>query len=115
MATNAPPSVFLRKASGLVKAASVWDVFIFNTGLISIGIGVLYTHLYGPSNYPGGDIAIASLIATVAMLAVGAGMWSWSVTIPRSGAIYVFLSRTGSPALGFALGFVDACCWLFYN
>ncbi len=109
------PSVFLRKASGLVKAASVWDVFIFNTGLISIGIGVLYTHLYGPSSYPGGDIAIASLIATVAMLAVGAGMWSWSVTIPRSGAIYVFLSRTGSPALGFSLGLLDACCWLFYN
>jgi APA family basic amino acid/polyamine antiporter len=109
------PGVFLRKASGLVKSASNLDVFIFNTGLISIGIGVLYTHLNGPANYPGGDIGIASLIATLAMLAIGAGMWSWTVTIPRSGAIYVFLSRGASPALGFALSFVDACCWLFYN
>ena len=109
------PGVFLRKASGLVKSATNLDVFIFNTGLISIGIGVLYTHLYGPPNYPGGDIGVASLFATVAMLAVGAGMWSWTVTIPRSGAIYVFVSRGLSPSLGFALSFVDTCCWLFYN
>jgi basic amino acid/polyamine antiporter, APA family len=115
MADEAAPRVFLRQASGFVKAASTVDVLIFNTGLISIGIGVLYTHLIGPASYPNGDIGVASLIATLAMLGVGLGMWAWSVTVPRSGAVYVYVSRGSHPALGFALSFVDATCWLFYN
>ncbi len=108
-------SVFLRPVSGLVKSAGIFDVFIYNVGLISIGIGVAYTHLYGAANYPGGDIPIASLIATGIMVFVGLGMWCWTVTLPRSGGIYVFVSRGLSAPLGFALSFVESCCWLFYN
>ena len=108
-------SVFLRPVSGLVKSAGIWDVFIYNVGLISIGIGVAYTHLNGPANYPGGNIPLSSLIATVIMVLVGLGMWCWTVTLPRSGGIYVFVTRGLSAPLGFALSFVESCCWLFYN
>ncbi|MCX6223058.1 MAG: amino acid permease [Bacteroidia bacterium] len=108
-------SIFLRPVSGLVKSAGIFDVFIYNVGLISIGIGVAYTHLYGAANYPGGDIPIASLIATGIMVLVGLGMWCWTVTLPRSGGIYVFVTRGLSAPLGFALSFVESCCWLFYN
>jgi APA family basic amino acid/polyamine antiporter len=112
---NPLKSVFLRPVSGLVKSAGILDVFIYNVGLISIGIGVAYTHLYGPANYPGGNIPIASLIAMAVMVCVGLGMWCWTVTLPRSGGIYVFVTRGLSAPLGFALSFVESCCWLFYN
>lgn len=108
-------SIFLRPASGLVKSAGTFDVFIYNVGLISIGIGVAYTHLVGPANYPGGNIGIASIIATVVMMLVGTAFWFWTVTIPRSGGIYVFVTRGLNAPLGFALSFVESCCWLFYN
>jgi amino acid transporter len=107
--------VFLRAASGLIKSAGTLDVFIYNVGLISIGIGVAYTHLIGPANYPGGDIAVASLIATIVMMFVGAAYWFWTVTLPRSGGVYVFVTRGLSPPIGFALSFVESVCWLFYN
>ena len=55
--------VFLRKASGLIKTASTTDVFIFNVGLVSIGIGIGGLLLYGPAVYPGGNLIVGVLIA----------------------------------------------------
>ena len=57
--------VFLRKASGLIKTASTTDVFIFNVGLVSIGIGIGGILLYGPAVYPGGNLIVGVLIAAV--------------------------------------------------
>ena len=107
-------SVFLRPASGLVKAAGLWDVFIYNVGLISLGIGVAYTQRYGPAYYPGASIVTATILAAVLMVLVTVGFWAWTVTIPRSGGIYVFLTRAKFPAFGFALSFVECVSWLFY-
>lgn len=107
-------SVFLRPASGLVKAAGLWDVFIYDVGLISLGIGVAYTQRYGPAYYPGGSIVVATLLAAALMTFVTLGFWAWTVTIPRSGGIYVFLTRARFPTFGFALSFVECVSWLFY-
>src|ERR1043166_6039963 len=107
-------SVFLRPSSGLVKAAGLWDVFIYDVGLISLGIGVAYTQRYGPSYYPGGSIVTATLLAAVLMFFVTLGFWAWTVTIPRPGGIYVFLTRARFPTFGFALSFVECISWLFY-
>ena len=107
-------SVFLRKSSGLVKAAGFWDVFIYNAGLISIGIGVAYTQKFGPAYYPNASITTATILAALLMVFVVLGFWAWSTAIPRSGGIYVFLTRSQSPAFGFALSFVECISWLFY-
>src|SRR6266567_6556581 len=107
-------SVFLRPASGLVKAAGLWDVFIYDVGLISLGIGVAYTQRYGPAYYPGGSVVTATLLAAALMTFVTLGFWAWTVTIPRSGGIYVFLTRARFPTFGFALSFVECVSWLFY-
>jgi hypothetical protein len=40
MATAAGERVFLRRASGLIKSASNTDVFIYDIGLVSIGLGL---------------------------------------------------------------------------
>ena len=52
--STAAPGVFSRKASGLVRVGSSLDVFIFNVGLVSVGIAIAYNQFYGPSLYPGG-------------------------------------------------------------
>lgn len=112
-AGGASDRVFLRRASGLIKTAGTTDVFIFNIGLVSIGIGVGGLLLYGPSVYPGSNLYLGVLIAGGAMALVALGMLAWTMTLPRSGGIYPFGSRILPPALAFTLSFVESICWLF--
>jgi APA family basic amino acid/polyamine antiporter len=106
--------VFLRKASGLIKTASTTDVFIFNVGLVSVGIGIGGLLLYGPGVYPGGNLIVGVLVAAVAMGFIAWGMLTWTVTIPRSGGIYPFGSRILPPSVAFTLSVVESLAWLFF-
>lgn len=112
-ATTAP-GVFSRKASGLIRAGSSIDVFIFNVGLVSIGIAIAFNQYYGPSLYPGAQPWLATLLAAVGMLAVGATFYFWSVVFPRSGGVYVFLSRSMSPGVAFVLSLIETVILLYY-
>jgi amino acid transporter len=115
MATSGNERVFLRRASGLIKTASTSDVFIYDIGLVSIGLGLGFILYFGPAVYPGGNLYIATLLAGVAMLCVGLGMITWTVTIPRSGGIYCFGTRSMWPPFAFTLSFVEASAWIFYG
>ena len=114
-APTAGDRVFLRKASGLIKSASNTDVFIYDIGLVSIGLGLGFLLFYGPAVYLGGDLYVGTLIAGAAMLLVGLGMLTWTITIPRSGGIYNFGTRSMWPPLAFTLSFVEVTAWLFYG
>ena len=105
MATSGADRVFLRKASGLIKTASVSDVFIYDIGLVSIGLGLGFILFFGPAIYPGGNLFLATILAGIAMLCVGLGMITWTVTIPRSGGIYCFGTRSMWPPFAFMLSF----------
>jgi amino acid transporter len=48
------------------------------------------------------------------MLAVAATFYFWSVVFPRSGGVYVFLSRTISPGVAFVLSLVETVILLYY-
>jgi amino acid transporter len=115
MATPAGERVFLRKASGLIKSASNTDVLIYDLGLVSIGLGLGFLLFYGPAVYLGGSLYVGTLIAGGAMLLVGLGMLAWTITIPRSGGIYNFGTRSMWPPLAFTLSFVEVSAWLFYG
>ena len=106
--------VFLRKASGLIKTASTTDVFIYNVGLVSIGIGIGGLLLYGPAVYPGSNLVVGVLFAGVFMSAIAFGMLTWTVTIPRSGGVYPFGSRILPPPIAFMLSWVESIAWLFF-
>jgi amino acid transporter len=93
--------VFSRSASGLIRVAGSWDVFIFNVGLVSVGIAIAFNQYYGPSLYPGAQPAISTLLAALGMCAAATTFYLWSVVFPRSGGIYVFLSRTTHSSLAF--------------
>src|SRR2546429_3807601 len=113
--TTAADRVFLRKASGLIKTASNTDVFIFDIGLVSIGLGLAFILFFGPGFYPGANLYVSTIVAGLAMLAVGGGMICWTVTIPRSGGVYVFATRSMWPPLAFMLSFAEASAWIFYG
>jgi amino acid transporter len=106
--------VFVRRSSGLIRAAGTYDVFIFNIGLISVGIAVALNQLIGPALYPGANIALSSLVATIGMIVVGIAYYMWSVSFPRSGGNYVYQSRTLSPGVAFASTFMETVILLFY-
>jgi len=106
--------IFLRKASGLIRTASSFDTFVYNIGLVSVGLGVGTIMYYGPAFYPGGDLLVGSLLAGFMMILICLGMISWSVTLPRSGGIYVFGSRSMWPFLALTLSLVEIVSWLFY-
>ena len=106
--------IFLRRASGLIKSAGTFDTFVFNIGLVSVGLGVGTIMLYGPAYYPGGDLIWASVLAGAMMTLIAFGMITWTVTLPRSGGIYVFGSRSLPPWLALTLSLVEITAWLFY-
>lgn len=113
--TLAGKKVFLRRASGLIKSASTWDVFIYDLGLVSVGIGIATMVLYCTYMYPGASLGWASVIGGGAILLIGLGMIAWTITIPRSGGIYVFGTRSLWPPVAFTMSFVEVIAWLFYT
>jgi amino acid transporter len=113
-AVSSGPGVFSRQASGLIRVGGAVDVFIYNVGLVSIAIAIAYNQYFGPSLYPGARPAVATLFAGLGMLAVAATFYFWSVVFPRSGGVYVFLSRTISPGLAFVLSLVETVILLYY-
>ncbi len=110
----AAPGVFSRKASGLVRVGNSLDVFIFNVGLVSVGIAIAYNQFYGPSLYPGAQPWISTLLAAVGMIFVAAAFYCWSVVFPRSGGVYVFLSRTINPGVAFVMSVIETIILLYY-
>jgi len=108
------PGVFSRKASGLVRVGSSLDVFIFNVGLVSVGIAIAYNQFYGPSLYPGAQPWIATLLAAAGMIFVAVAFYCWAVVFPRSGGVYVFLSRTINPGVAFVMSVVETVILLYY-
>lgn len=108
------PGVFSRQASGLIRVGSSVDVFIFNIGLVSVGIAIAFNQLYGPSLYPGAQPWVSTVLAALGMMAVALTFYFWSVVFPRSGGVYVFLSRTIHPGVAFVLSLIETVILLYY-
>jgi len=100
--TQIVPQVFARKASGLIRRAGWFDVFSFNV-LNGIGgiISVLMLSLI-PAFYPGANLALTTIIATLVFVPMVVLYAKMSAVMPRSGGDYVYNSRMVHPAFGFA-------------
>jgi len=107
--------VFLRKASGLVRDISARDVLFYNTGGINIGIGLGYVFLLGYAFYPGANQTLALALVTAIAVVQTLTYLFFTITMPRSGGEYMFMSRTLNPSLAFALSFSYALMMLFYS
>ena len=94
-------TLFVRKASGLVRAWSVFDAFIYATfsiNLITLGL-FIFSYCY----YLGGSLAagvVIGAIFTIFEVIVYASLIS---AMPRAGGDYVWQSRILNRAIGFIL------------
>jgi basic amino acid/polyamine antiporter, APA family len=108
------PTMFVRKASGLLKSWSARDAFIYSAlavNLVSLGM------YFGLSNAPfvaDGSILTAVLIAAVFvsfLVVVYAGLIS---TMPRAGGDYLWQTRTLGGAIAFVLAITGWCFILWH-
>jgi amino acid transporter len=97
----ADSKTFVRRASGLVREVSAFDVLFYNIGLISIGYA-LFMFLFWAS-YPGASLEVAIVISIILGLFQGLTYALLAAAYPRSGADYVYVSRILNPALGFSM------------
>ena len=105
------PTLFTRKATGLVREARTTDALFYNVMWASVALAfAFYWLLYGFA-YQGSNAWVAFLIA--ACLGVpGAFLYAMLAQImPRTGGDYVFNSRSLHPSVGFAGNF-SYCVWL---
>jgi amino acid transporter len=114
MATRPPadPGVFTRASSGLVRQIRTDDVFFF--GWQTIGLSYIVFTIAAWGAYPGASMELASFLAMIGGLAIGTCYALLATVYPRSGAEYVFLSRSLHPSVGFALSFNFAYWQMFY-
>jgi APA family basic amino acid/polyamine antiporter len=114
MATEAiggeTPTLFLRKATGLVRGWSVRDTIIYAclaTNFVTLGI---YEFTFAGPAFPKGQLITSVLISGIWVSFLVIAYAGLIVTIPRAGGDYVWQSRI----LGSGLGFVMAATgWWF--
>ena len=103
------PTLFLRKATGLVRGWSVRDSMIYaclSTNVVTLGM-VEWTV---QSTFPNGNLLYSILISGVWVSFLVIAYAGLVVTIPRAGGDYVWQSRI----LGSGIGFVMAATgWWF--
>ncbi len=113
----APASIsrgFARKATGLVRQAGAWDVFIYNVNFINIAIGVAFIFLFIPAGaYPGSNIFLSIIFTTVAVIPTNLVYGMLASAMPRSGGEYVYVSRTLGPLWGLAANW-NYTVWSFF-
>ncbi len=107
------PKQYTRKASGLIRSVSAWDVFGICSGNSLVGLGIAFILVYVPWLYVGANVYLSVLIAAVAVVPLILIYLRLSVIYPRSGGEYVYGSRVLHPSIGFAANvcFVVGMCF----
>ena len=112
---QAPPQqrgVFTRASSGLVRQVKTVDVMFY--GWEQIGIAYIIFIVFAWQFYPGANLALATLFATVTGMLLAICYAFVSVVYPRSGGDYVAVSRAINPGLGMVLSMSLAFWQIFY-
>lgn len=99
---------FARKSTGLVRQISLFESIMLPVGVMGC-FGISYTYLVYGSVFPGANLVVSALIS-IFLFVFFAGTYSMlSVSMPRSGGEYVFVSRILGPSAGFVTSF-----WFFF-
>jgi basic amino acid/polyamine antiporter, APA family len=97
------PGYFVRNATGLVRELSWFDTFVAGFALLNVMLGMTQSFAFIPYVFPGANVALAFLLGAPVALAMGYVYGAFSAAMPRSGGDYVWVSRTISPVVGFAV------------
>jgi amino acid transporter len=96
--------VFIRQSSGLTRQVSARDALMY----CAMNPGLLYALVYivwAPAFFPGAHMGIGVLFVLLIFPVAGL-YWYFSVSMPRSGGEYIYVSRTLHPSLGLFSSFV---------
>lgn len=94
-------TLFLRKATGLVRSWSVFDAFVY--AFFSINLVTLGLYIFSQMYYLEGGLLPTALIAGVIILAEVVVYASLIAVMPRAGGDYVWQSRILGGGIGFVL------------
>jgi Amino acid permease len=103
------PSLFARKATGLVKGWAVRDAFIyafFSINLVTLGFFIFTYAVFIPE----GSLMWAVLLSGGYLILQAVTYASLVAAMPRAGGDYVWISRMLGGGIGFVLA---ACGWWF--
>jgi APA family basic amino acid/polyamine antiporter len=102
-------SLFVRKATGLVRGWAVRDAFIYSVFAINLVTLGFYIFSFGPF-IPAGSLLWAVILSGAYLVFQAITYASLIAAMPRAGGDYVWMSRV----LGGGIGFVLAVCgWWF--
>lgn len=107
------PSVFIREATGLIRQLTARDVIMFNI----LNMGMVWAFLYiffAGSLYPGVNVPLTVLVALVPNLIIALLYYYLTISFPRTGGDYVWVSRLLHPAIGFMMSFALAVFFLSF-
>jgi APA family basic amino acid/polyamine antiporter len=103
-------TMFVRKATGLVKGWSVFDAFIYSAfaiNLMALGFGYAFT---GIAVFPTGGLIAAIVLSGLFVIFEVVTYASLIAVMPRAGGDYVWQSRVFGGGIGFVLA---ATGWWF--
>lgn len=92
--------MFARKASGLVRELGFQDAFIWAIAAPAAS-GINFYSVRMAYTYPGANAALSFLVASLILLPIVVTLGILSATMPRAGGMYIHVSRTLGPTLGF--------------
>jgi basic amino acid/polyamine antiporter, APA family len=104
------PTLFLRKATGLVRGWNVRDSMIYAclaTNIVTLG---LYEFSFAPATFPRGQLLTSVVISGIWVSFLVIAYSGLIVTIPRAGGDYVWQTRILGSGVGFVLA---ATGWWF--
>ncbi len=110
---SATPTLFTRKATGLVREGRTRDALYYNVMWSSVALTFAFYWLLLDS-YRGSNAIIGILIAAAFGLPMAFLYAMFTQIMPRSGGDYVFNSRILHPAIGFAANF-SFCLWVIVS
>lgn len=101
--------VFARKASGLVREASLLDTFGIGFMNNTLGVGIWTMASWGLYISPHGNMLVGSILASLMCIFGIAFVWGFlGGSMPRSGGDYIANSRIIHPAVGIAMSMTNA-------
>jgi APA family basic amino acid/polyamine antiporter len=115
MAVHDEAGLYVRQATGLVRAAGKWSVLVYNIMFVSIGLMTLFAISTIPAFYPGSNIQLSFVLALVIVLPTSMVFAMLSVAMPRSGGDYVYVSRALGPAWGMMSNWNQTVWWILYG
>src|SRR5215510_9421207 len=115
MAVHDEAGLYVRQATGLVRAAGKWSVLVYNIMFVSIGLMTLFALSLIPAFYPGANIQLTFVLALVIVLPTSLVFAMLAGAMPRSGGDYVYVSRALGPAWGMMSNWNQTVWWILYG